>query len=238
MLLLVILYDLKLPGNHTYTHRFVLRSTNTRTHLMYRSSRLSLFSLRVSPQTHAKLDDFFFFSNQGLKIPDTLPELQPGGTGGAVDSPISSKNNAFKVKKRRAKWQFPVAGEGGGDLIAVYVGGDIKQKGCQEEIEEKVDNEGGGIGGSKGGGGGGGGGEAAAADGDVTRTAAPKTRTAVLHHPLCLEHHSCPPIRRAGADPPPENVKRLQVIYNEVRLCFVVLYLCVCVCAYVSVVCL
>ncbi|CAN0279057.1 unnamed protein product, partial [Hapterophycus canaliculatus] len=47
--------------------------------------------------------------------------------------------------------------------------------------------------------------------------AAAVPRTAVLHHPLCLEHHSCPPIRRSGADPPPENVKRLEVIYNEVR---------------------
>lgn len=45
---------------------------------------------------------------------------------------------------------------------------------------------------------------------------APKAKTVVLHHPLCLEHHSCPPIKRSGADPPPENVKRLEVIYNEV----------------------
>lgn len=40
-------------------------------------------------------------------------------------------------------------------------------------------------------------------------------RTALLHHPLCLRHFSCPPIRRSS-DPPPENVKRLEVIYNEV----------------------
>lgn len=42
-------------------------------------------------------------------------------------------------------------------------------------------------------------------------------KTVVLHHPLCLDHHSCPPIKRSGGDPPPENVKRLEVIYNEVR---------------------
>ena len=40
-------------------------------------------------------------------------------------------------------------------------------------------------------------------------------RTAVLHHPLCLKHFSCPPLKRSS-DPPPENVKRLEVIYNEV----------------------
>ncbi|CAM9799296.1 unnamed protein product, partial [Ectocarpus sp. 12 AP-2014] len=54
-----------------------------------------------------------------------------------------------------------------------------------------------------------------AAGGGGGAAEAPKTRTAVLHHPLCLQHHSCPPIRRWGADPPPENVKRLEVIYNE-----------------------
>lgn len=43
-----------------------------------------------------------------------------------------------------------------------------------------------------------------------------RVKTVIFHHRLCLEHFTMPPIRRSGGDPPPENVKRLEVIYNEV----------------------
>ena len=37
-----------------------------------------------------------------------------------------------------------------------------------------------------------------------------------LHHPQCLKHFTAPsPIKRADADPPPENAGRLDCIYGE-----------------------
>ncbi|CAM9682331.1 unnamed protein product, partial [Ectocarpus sp. 6 AP-2014] len=150
---------------------------------------------------------------QGLRIPDTLPELHEAAatatatigngdsTNGTTANPdqergsssSSSSSNRGKVKKK-AKWEFPVAGGSGrGDDTAAAAGNAVGNGGIRQA----------GAGAAAGGGGGGG------------AAGAPKTRTAVLHHPLCLQHHSCPPIRRWGADPPPENVKRLEVIYNE-----------------------
>jgi Ankyrin repeats (3 copies) len=35
--------------------------------------------------------------------------------------------------------------------------------------------------------------------------------TLLFHHELCTQHRSCPPITRSGPEPPPENVKRLEV---------------------------
>lgn len=141
---------------------------------------------------------FGFDQSQGLKIPDTLPELQRAGDGKAT----STSNGAFpaaKVKnknKSKPQWQFAPAGSAkteGGEAIAAV----------------NIPQEGGGKG-----------------DGDGKGAGGAKAKTVVLHHPLCLEHHSCPPIRRSGGDPPPENVKRLEVIYNEVCgvccWCFVV----------------
>lgn len=132
--------------------------------------------------------------SQGLKIPDTLPELQPGG-GGDGDATTSSSNGVSPVTQGKAKnkpqWRFVPAGsartEDGGAVAAV----NMKQDGQGE---------------GEGGGGAGG-----------VGAAGPKAKTVVLHHSLCLEHHSCPPIKRSGGDPPPENVKRLEVIYNKVR---------------------
>ncbi|CAM9399981.1 unnamed protein product, partial [Ectocarpus sp. 8 AP-2014] len=160
---------------------------------------------------------------QGLRIPDTLPELHEAAATAAVtigsddstnpeqergsSSYSPSSSNRGKVKKK-AKWEFPVAGGSGrGDVTAAAAAaaagdavgnGGIRQAGAGAGNGDVAGN--GGVGAAAGGGGGGGGGGGAAG--------APKTRTAVLHHPLCLQHHSCPPIRRWGADPPPENVKR------------------------------
>lgn len=46
----------------------------------------------------------------------------------------------------------------------------------------------------------------------------PDSKTLILCHELCSRHHSCPPITRAGgksSDPPPENIRRLNVLINE-----------------------
>ena len=44
----------------------------------------------------------------------------------------------------------------------------------------------------------------------------PDSTTFLICHELCLLHRSCPPIRRDTVmDPPPENVRRLQVLINE-----------------------
>lgn len=51
---------------------------------------------------------------------------------------------------------------------------------------------------------------------DYEGSDAGRIRTIIFHHRLCLQHFTMPPIRRSGGDPPPENVKRLEVIYNEV----------------------
>lgn len=42
----------------------------------------------------------------------------------------------------------------------------------------------------------------------------PDGSTLVLCHELCLLHHTCPPILRDSAEPPPENVRRLQVLVD------------------------
>lgn len=43
----------------------------------------------------------------------------------------------------------------------------------------------------------------------------PNGKTFVLTHELCVLHRSCPPIRRDSPEPPPENVRRLQVLIDE-----------------------
>ena len=43
----------------------------------------------------------------------------------------------------------------------------------------------------------------------------PDSRTLVMCHELCMLHRTCPPIRRDGHEPPPENVRRLHVLLNE-----------------------
>lgn len=39
--------------------------------------------------------------------------------------------------------------------------------------------------------------------------------TLLYHHATCLQHYSCRSITRSGPEPPPENVKRLEVIYSS-----------------------
>ncbi|GMH90892.1 hypothetical protein TrVE_jg6109 [Triparma verrucosa] len=43
----------------------------------------------------------------------------------------------------------------------------------------------------------------------------PSSKTKIYSHPICSSHYSCPPIRRDGPDPPPENVNRLHVLINK-----------------------
>jgi ankyrin repeat protein len=42
----------------------------------------------------------------------------------------------------------------------------------------------------------------------------PDGSTLLLHHELCLLHRTCPPIARDSDEPPPENVRRLQVLVD------------------------
>jgi len=52
--------------------------------------------------------------------------------------------------------------------------------------------------------------------GGDAKTDTPQKPTLLVHHPLCLEHHTCPaPITRSSDDPPPENVVRLQVLADK-----------------------
>lgn len=42
------------------------------------------------------------------------------------------------------------------------------------------------------------------------------SKTLVVTHPFCLQHHTCTPITRGGRDlPPPENVRRLKVLVDK-----------------------
>mmetsp|Transcript_27116 Transcript_27116/g.54231 ORF Transcript_27116/g.54231 Transcript_27116/m.54231 type:complete len:892 (+) Transcript_27116:385-3060(+) len=43
----------------------------------------------------------------------------------------------------------------------------------------------------------------------------PASKTVILCHELCSKHYSCPPIYRGGPDPPPENIRRLEVLINS-----------------------
>lgn len=43
----------------------------------------------------------------------------------------------------------------------------------------------------------------------------PDASTLLLGHELCLLHRTCAPIRRDSAEPPPENVRRLQVLLDR-----------------------
>ena len=43
----------------------------------------------------------------------------------------------------------------------------------------------------------------------------PDGSTAIITHELCILHRTCAPIRRDSPEPPPENVRRLQVLIDE-----------------------
>eukprot|EP00522_Entomoneis_paludosa_P010281 CAMPEP_0172442002 /NCGR_PEP_ID=MMETSP1065-20121228/2480_1 /TAXON_ID=265537 /ORGANISM="Amphiprora paludosa, Strain CCMP125" /LENGTH=1034 /DNA_ID=CAMNT_0013191647 /DNA_START=121 /DNA_END=3225 /DNA_ORIENTATION=+ len=43
----------------------------------------------------------------------------------------------------------------------------------------------------------------------------PDGPTAIVTHELCVQHRTCPPIRRDSSEPPPENVRRLQVLIDK-----------------------
>jgi len=43
----------------------------------------------------------------------------------------------------------------------------------------------------------------------------PPTKTLIATHDICLKHYTCSPIRRGGEEPPPENVRRLNVLVNK-----------------------
>jgi ankyrin repeat protein len=43
----------------------------------------------------------------------------------------------------------------------------------------------------------------------------PHGATLLLSHELCILHRTCPPIRRDSPEPPPENVRRLQVLLDK-----------------------
>ena len=42
----------------------------------------------------------------------------------------------------------------------------------------------------------------------------PDASTLLIHHELCMQHHTCPPILRGLDEPPPENIRRLHVLVN------------------------
>ena len=42
----------------------------------------------------------------------------------------------------------------------------------------------------------------------------PDASTLLIHHELCMQHHTCPPILRGSEEPPPENIRRLHVLVN------------------------
>ena len=42
----------------------------------------------------------------------------------------------------------------------------------------------------------------------------PDASTLLIHHELCMKHHTCPPILRGSEEPPPENIRRLHVLVN------------------------
>ena len=41
------------------------------------------------------------------------------------------------------------------------------------------------------------------------------SKTLLVTHPVCMDHHTCTPIKRGGALPPPENVIRLKVLCDK-----------------------
>ncbi|CAN0047760.1 unnamed protein product, partial [Heterosigma akashiwo] len=49
-------------------------------------------------------------------------------------------------------------------------------------------------------------------DGEEEEEQAP---TALLYHSSCEQHYTCTPVGRAGPEPPPENINRLKVIYDQ-----------------------
>lgn len=151
----------------------------------------SFFSVSIS------ISMLFLFLYQGFRIPDTLPELHAAAAAAAHDGP-KIVNNGISEGCPSEKNALSVSGP--------CVGG-------KQGIDGKIppaSAAGAGTGAAVAAKGLGLKGEGAVEEG-------PPPRTAILHHPLCLEHHSCPPINRSSRhDPPPENVKRLEVIYNEV----------------------
>jgi hypothetical protein len=45
-----------------------------------------------------------------------------------------------------------------------------------------------------------------------------KTVTAVLTHPMCVRHFTCPPSMTTNPSAPPENIRRLSVLLDKVRV--------------------
>ena len=52
-----------------------------------------------------------------------------------------------------------------------------------------------------------------------TRMASKSSRavTAVLTHPMCVRHFTCPPSSTNSPSAPPENIRRLSVLLDQVR---------------------
>ena len=46
-----------------------------------------------------------------------------------------------------------------------------------------------------------------------------KKVTAVLTHPMCVRHYTCPPSSTTSPQAPPENIRRLTVLLDEVLHC-------------------
>ena len=154
---------------------------------------------------------------QGLRIPDSLPELQSEGSDSANHNGVATAATATTAASTSR--ETPEGEDGAGAGGETETGGSRKRRKTDNNDNNAM---------AKGdvkpkpkwhfsaaGSGGAGGGKGVEAGGGGEGS--PSARTAILHHPLCLEHHSCPPIRRSSGEPPPENVKRLEVIYNEVR---------------------
>ena len=51
----------------------------------------------------------------------------------------------------------------------------------------------------------------------MARKEARTTPTAVLTHPMCVRHFTCPPSMTTNPSAPPENIRRLSVLLDKVR---------------------
>jgi hypothetical protein len=56
---------------------------------------------------------------------------------------------------------------------------------------------------------------AAAAAGEKTAHAVPGPTTAIISHPFCRMHYTCPPSATEELSAPPENFRRLSVVIDE-----------------------
>lgn len=130
---------------------------------------------------------YFRVSRQGFHIPGFLPELQPAAVGKTDNGVVTTHDDDHACHEK----PISTNGDSKGSDNKPQEGGDSSTEKRDITADPLVE-------------------DGARAGGHSTLP-----RTALLHHPLCLKHFSCPPIRRSS-DPPPENVKRLEVIYNEV----------------------